>query len=317
MDDFRQWLVGLGPKTWILIFFFWLVAILIFVALKRRNRRRQTLAFEHEGFFSPELDRFRDAIRTTHPTKPWFDFALDLNRIGFDLLRQAKTLTTDNALFTMHGVFVRTHQSFQAALLLAERGLIGDARTVLRSGFEGAIAIQALAADPNFVQRLIDAHYINQRKIARIVLDDPQYQAHYNAAEIAEMQRVKADVDAMEAAPNPKLRDITWADVARDYCPDLYQLLYRQFSSDGTHTTINSINRYVISDGNMRITGFRAAPDGEGTVEVLSAACLLFFWAADPFALAVNRPDITAQIQQELARFGTLPGAFPGTTPHH
>jgi hypothetical protein len=128
-------------------------------------------------------------------------------------------------------------------------------------------------------------------------------------------QRVKADVDAMEAAPNQKLRDITWADVARDHCPDLYQLLYRQFSSNGTHTTINSINRYVISDSNMRVTGFRAAPHGEGVVEVLSAACLLFFWAADPFASAVDGPDVTVQIKQELVRFATLPGAFPGIAP--
>jgi hypothetical protein len=51
------------------------------------------MAYEQEGFFSPELDQFRVAMRSTHPTKPWFDFALGLNRIGFDLLRQARTLT--------------------------------------------------------------------------------------------------------------------------------------------------------------------------------------------------------------------------------
>jgi hypothetical protein len=117
------------------------------------------MSFERDGFFSPELDQFRSAMRTTMPTKAWFDYALDLNRIGFDLLQNAATARSENATFTMHGIFVRTHQSFQAALLLAERGLIGDTRTVLRSGFEGAIAIYALAADPAFVQRMIDAHH--------------------------------------------------------------------------------------------------------------------------------------------------------------
>ena len=272
------------------------------------------MSFEQDGFFSPELDQFRDAMRTTAP-KPWFDYALDLNRIGLDLLRQAKTVRSDNALFTMHGIFVRTHQSYQAALLLAERGLIGDARTVLRSGIEGAIAIHALAADPTFVQRLIEAHHINQRKIARLLLNNPQYLARCSAAEIAAMQRVVADVDAMEAAPNPKLRDINWADVALKYCPDLYQLLYRSFSSDGTHATLSSLDRYVITDINKEITAFKAVPDGEGVVEVLSAACLLFVWAADPLAAAVDRPDITAQIKEQLQRFGTLPGAFPGEAP--
>jgi hypothetical protein len=75
----------------------------------------------------------------------------------------------------MHGLFVRAHQSFQAAILLIERGLIGDARTVLRSGVEGAIAICAIAADPSFVDQLIEAHHANQRKVARLLLETPWY----------------------------------------------------------------------------------------------------------------------------------------------
>jgi len=270
------------------------------------------VTFAQQGFFSPELDTFRHAIRSTQPTKSWFDFALDLNLIGFDLLRQAKTAEAENALFTMHGLFVRAHQSFQAALILAERGLISDARTVLRGGFEGAIAIQALGNDPGFVQCLIDAHHIDQRKMARLILNHPRYRSEYTPAEIAIMQNVVDEVDAMEAPPNPRLQDIVWANVADKHCPDLYLPLYRSFSGDGTHTTIKSINRFTITDGNMQEVGFRVAPDGEGTVEVLAAACLLFFWAADPFAASVNRPDVPAALQRELARFGTMPGAFPG-----
>jgi hypothetical protein len=65
------------------------------------------------------------------PFKAWFDYALGLNRIGLDLLRTVSTPSTDPRLFSMHAHFVRAHQSFQAALLLAERGLVPDARTVL------------------------------------------------------------------------------------------------------------------------------------------------------------------------------------------
>jgi hypothetical protein len=68
-------------------------------------------------------------------------------------------------------------------------------------------------------------------------------------------------------------------------------------------------------DSNGDMLAIKAAPDGDGLIEVLSAACQLFFWAADPFAAAVNRPDIAAQIKQELAKFGTLPGAFAAIRP--
>jgi hypothetical protein len=273
------------------------------------------MSFEIEGFFSPEIDAFRKHLRMTEPTKTWFDYALDLNRIGLDLLRTATTSQSERAAFTLHGIFVRTHQSFQASLLLAERGLVGDARTVLRSGVEGAIAIHALGSDASFVDRLIEAHYVNQRKSARLLLGNPDYLKSYSAADVAAMQAAVAEVDAMEIPPKAKLRDINWADVALKHCPDLYQLLYRFLSSDGTHTTLNSLDRYVVTDDNLRITAFKVAPDGKDLVEVLSAACLLFLWAADPFAVVANRPDITARIKDEVQRFGTMPGAFPREQP--
>jgi hypothetical protein len=73
------------------------------------------------------------------------------------------------------------------------------------------------------------------------------------------------------------------------YCPDLYQLLYRNMSSDGAHATINSLTRFVETDATGRITGFKVAPDTGGLVEALSAACLLFIWAAQPFAEASRK----------------------------
>jgi hypothetical protein len=221
---------------------------------------------------------------------------------------------TDNAAFARHAIFIRTHQSFQAALLLIERGLIGDARIVLRSGVEGAIAIAALGSDPAFVDSLVEAHHYQQRKIARVLLDNSDCQAPCGAEEIAIMRWVKDEIDAMEAASGPKLHDINWAVIASQHCRDLYHLLYRLFSNDGAHTTLRTLDRYVVADSNMRITAFKAA-DGEGAVEVLSAACLLFFWAADPFAATVGRPDVTAQLKEQLRRFGSLPGAFPGVRP--
>jgi hypothetical protein len=270
------------------------------------------MSFETDGFFSPEIDRFREALRSTSPGKPWFDYALGLNAIGLDLLKNSFTVRDVPHIFAMHGIFVRAHQSFQAALLLIERGMIGDARTVLRSGVEGAIAICALASDPSFVERLIEAHHANQRKEARLLLETPGYLDRYSTTEVAAMRAVVASVDEIEATtPGKKLKEIKWGPVALKHCPDLYQLLYRSLSSDGTHATLKSLDRYIVTDSNMEITAFKAAPDGEGMVEALSAACLMFIWAADPFAAAVDRPDLTARIKTQLQRFGTLPDAFP------
>lgn len=121
-----------------------------------------------------------------------------------------------------------------------------------------------------------------------------------------------ADADTLDAALSRKLQDINWADVAGQHCPDLYQLLYRSLSSDGTHATINSLDRFVIADANMEISAFKAVPDTNGLVEALSAACLVFISAVDPFAIAVERQDVTAELSKQIQVFATLPDAFPG-----
>ena len=270
------------------------------------------MPFETDGFFSPEIAKFRHAVRTTHPFRAWFDYALGLNRIGFDLLRHATTQPTDRRLFTMYGHFVRVHHTFQGALLVAERGMVSNARILIRGGIESAIALCALSKDETFVDQMIAAHRLHQRKLARVVLDNPDYAATYSAEEIDAMRAVVADVDAMEAAGDWKLKEINWADVASEHCRDLYQLLYRSTSSDGTHATIDSLNRFAVADENMQITAFKVAPDTEGLVEALSAACLLFIWAADPFAAAFDRPDVSDELLKQVQLFGKLPSAFPG-----
>ena len=91
------------------------------------------MTFEKDGFFSPEIEVFRRHVRETAPSKVWFDYALSLNRIGFDMLRRVQTALRDNRQIALNAHFVRVHWSFQSALILAERGLVPDARVVLRS----------------------------------------------------------------------------------------------------------------------------------------------------------------------------------------
>ena len=112
-------------------------------AAKLARKAENQMSFETEGFFSSEIEKFRINVRNEQPTKAWFDYALDLNRLGFDMLRQVDTLRADRRQLLLNANFVRVHQSFQSALLLAERGLIPDSRVVLRSGVESAIASNA------------------------------------------------------------------------------------------------------------------------------------------------------------------------------
>lgn len=267
------------------------------------------MSFETDGFFSPEIETFRRTVRETQPFKVWFDYALGLNHLGFDMLRRTKlTELSDRRQIALNAHFARVHRSFQSALLLAERGQVPDARVVLRSAVEGAIAINALAKDEGFVDQMVEAHHRSQRTLARVQID--KFAAYYSAEDIANMEAAIAAADDYEASKGKELTDIKWEQVAKNHCPSLYQCSYRLFSSDGTHATIKSLERFMVVGNDGEVTRFKAAPDTNGLVEALSAASLVFLWSAGPYGEINGLSEVHALVDGRLQEFKTLPGAF-------
>ena len=268
------------------------------------------MTFKTDGFLSPTMEEFRTSLREVPAYKLWLEFAEELNRLGWDMLEDHETPTTDNQRLIISVLFIRAHQSFQAAITLVERGMLADARVVVRSGVEGAMALNVLANDATFDMQLIEAHLHNQRRTARIVLNTPEYRSGYAATEIAQMETTIKDVTDKEAAAGREFRDITWATVAAKHCRDLYDLLYRSLSNDGTHTNINAIHRFLEFDGSSQLTGLRFGPNTRDMVDVLKMACLMFIWAADPFARA-HALQFRPQIADKMRQFDGMPGEEP------
>ena len=264
------------------------------------------MSFETKGFLSPEMSSFRTAVRGQLPTKPWFELADDLNKLGLDMLNGHQTPLNDDQRLLISAFFVRTHKSFQAALILAELGLTDDGNAVLRTAVEGTIAIYALAADPKFIVTLVGAHQLNQRKLARVALDNPDYRTSYSPEQIAQMEETVKEVDALSANPATKPVEINWAAVAEKHCHDLYQLLYRLLSTNSTHTNIDTANNQFEIDSGGQIVGLKARPDHEGLVEMLKSACLIFLWAAEPFLRAFPKDGFNERVQAGLGRVNKL-----------
>ena len=138
------------------------------------------------------------------------------------------------------------------------------------------------------------------------MVGNPDYAATYSAEKLAEMNATIAQVDAMEAA---KL--IAWANVGGKYCKDLYELLYRLLSADGTHTTLDAINRMFDYSPTGEIVRVKVGPDVADIVETLKAGYLMFLWAAESFANVYGLAIMQARVQEKMAVFMTLPQREP------
>jgi len=98
---------------------------------------------------------------------------------------------------------------------------------------------------------------------------------------------------------------------AAKHCKELYNLLYRLLSSDGTHTNLNAIQRFLSFDQNEVLVGMRVGPDTTDLVDVLSMACLMFMWAVGPFIRVFDKLEHEAKLQEYMRRYTELPHDEP------
>jgi hypothetical protein len=104
--------------------------------------------------------------------------------------------------------------------------------------------------------------------------------------------------------------------VAKRYCPAsqhqlLYQVFYRDLSSDGTHATISSLERLLGVEEDGQITGVKAGPDTNGLVELLPHACLVFILSAEVCAKVNGQGDVTTALDRAVAEFNAVDGGAP------
>lgn len=268
------------------------------------------MTFGEKGFLSPTMEHFRSSLRAIPAYAQWFQFAEEINQFSLDLLWDHDVPTTDTQKITTCALFVRAQQSFQAAIRLSELGMLSDARVVLRSAVEGTIALHSLENDGSFIDKLIEAHMLHQRKMARLILENPAYRSSHTADQINKMESTIADIDSAELKAGRKFRDINWEQSA-EHCRDLYNLLYRILSSDGTHTNISAIHRFLQFDRDDNLKNMRVGPDTTDLVEVLRMACLMLLWATDPFIRIFEKTDHKARWSMYRKKYDHLPHTEP------
>ena len=163
------------------------------------------------------------------------------------------------------------HLSFQSAYLLAERGLLADARTVVRSAAETAIFIAALSQDPSVADILIARHFYHHRKLRAAWLADPQALAQMTQEQIEAVKRSIAEID--KEHPNLKRDPFVLANLAtKGPFIALYNAVYRVASGDAAHVSIDALNRHIRADAQANILGLKFGPELEDLPDTLSIA---------------------------------------------
>src|SRR5260221_14517885 len=140
------------------------------------------MAFDDDGFLSPDLVAWTATIRTEF--KDWFELVESFNRDAMKVLWSIKPSLSKNQQLVAALLYGRALQSFQGTVLMAERGMIADALTLVRSCAATAIAIGGGAVDEQLVDDLIAAHHSLHLTYAHVSLHWPEFLRELTSAPI-------------------------------------------------------------------------------------------------------------------------------------
>lgn len=225
-----------------------------------------------EGFLAVSATNAIARIRKDYAR--WFEAAAAFNRLGMQVLPELRA-GTDNAqqLFAAT-LFGRALTSFQSIVILAERGLMADARTVARAATETALVLAALARNASVLDIMELRHYYFRRKLHSVWLHDRASRDTMNAEQIAALENDIATIDrdypTVKDLRNDPLNIASLAD--QTGLTSIYNAVYRVTSTDAAHTSISALERHVRTDASGQIHSLTVGPEVGDLPDTISVA---------------------------------------------
>ena len=248
------------------------------------------MSLKDEGFFSPTIASWVARNRVENPE--WFALADDLRQLSQNLLLAIDPPDDRNSI-TMLLIFARAVTSYQSSLLLIERGLPADARTIARSFLETTMHYGAATKDSVFYERLLAADRRHKQNIADPLVKMGAEKSGLEPGQIEALEEWLADPDAPKPGKLPIEQLMEGMELG-----DIYDTYFRGLSGDSAHTTVLSLGRHAVADPDGVMTGTKWGPDLSETENTLMTVCSVMFyllhWVQQTLGKAIQADEIEA-----------------------
>ncbi|WP_409312736.1 DUF5677 domain-containing protein, partial [Pseudomonas putida] len=197
---------------------------------------------------------------------------------------------------------LRSLSNFQSVFIHLERGMIVEARILIRCLFENAFCMGALAENPDkFIPLLYKDNVAAKRGQAKALR-----QGNHSLD-----QDIATAVD--EILAGEKGRHLNWQEVAEMSSLGHQYLFYKHLSDDAMHYSASSLKRYIISNKETNSwSGYKFGPGKKAEVALaanLSASAALGILIG--FLQATKDSSHDKEANELLDRFGSLSSLKP------
>lgn len=204
--------------------------------------------FHKHGFFADSARDFRDTIIAKHPAL-WSE-SIALNT-SLQQLQYRLSIHRESQLeLIAAALFARSLSTFQGFLILAERGMIQQAKMLIRCMLETVFPLVALSADVTFLDRIIGSEELERlkgiNKLIRYWERSGDQSGQLDKARVLAAQ-VKAEVDRT-GARKMSIFDSAKKAGLEDWYDTVYSLL-----SNTVHSSLRSLDDHVEVDDDGRV----------------------------------------------------------------
>jgi hypothetical protein len=239
------------------------------------------------GFLSPRTADLVSMYRQQLPA--WFDLIETLNALGQRQMHRgvekAGKLGSLDPINISTRLFIRTMSNFQGSVLLAERGMVVEAQTLVRSCHENSFWIGAFFSSPT---EALEAFQLDETKsqdsradaLLRIVEEHGDDATRKETREQFASRRAKSKKAALGLEKLAKLAGL-----------HPVFAFYKEVSASSAHPSLYSIERYLDKvPGGWR--GFVGGPDTkENVILALNLTCHALICALTPFGQLIGQSE--------------------------
>jgi hypothetical protein len=243
--------------------------------------------------------KYRDAAKG-------FDMAEDFSRIGQSVAVRAMNAAPDDhrdPIVMATVLLLRTLQSFQAAVVLCERGMATEARMILRSCFENAFCLAALVDDAPTVMAAFESDEKHtQKALAKFIAQSNDRMQHLDAKTKKALRTAASNADQVWG----KVKQLAIDEIAKKSAYADSYLMYRTLSADSSHPSHRSLDRFFERCGG-EVWKFTVGPQPcEIIAETINYGCLALNAALIAFTQFVDDKEGNHHAAQMLAAYAKV-----------
>jgi hypothetical protein len=209
------------------------------------------------GFLSPQISTWIQKHRSEN--RDWFGLCEELNRLAQTGMLDLEPRKTDEQQLLVVLLLSRVISHFQAIILLAERGMVVESRSLLRGMLDASFALVALAKHVELLKAFVHDDLHQRLKLVNSMMSLPRTIKKRHGTGTKKLQKLAADINAeIEKEGAKPLTSEYLAQKAGMTAH--YNTLFILLSSS-THSRVRDMERHLELDAEKNIEGLMWGPD--------------------------------------------------------